>query len=94
MRAFVSTVKYVIVVTCPALSLEHGQVTYSKDKVGDRYPLDTVASFSCNSGYHRDGCEATTCPASGEWNLHPPTCNKGNKNGSIRSYLFTIYSIS
>ena len=70
--------KYFVAVTCPAISLSHGLVSYNRDQIGeDLYPLGTVASFSCDKGYHRDGCEATTCPASGEWNLHPPTCNQG-----------------
>ena len=73
------------VVTCTSLDLENGKTSYSPStKVSGRFPLNTVASFSCNGGYHREGCESTTCRisgTSGEWDQikHLPTCKKGNK---------------
>ena len=70
--------EYFIVVTCEALSLAHGKVTYLPwDKVGDRYPVDTQAIFSCDKGYWRDGCTNATCKTSGNWTQHKPVCNKG-----------------
>ena len=37
------------------------------------YPVNTVASFSCNSGY-QNGANSATCEASGNWNEEIPTC--------------------
>ena len=59
-------------------------LTVHHQKWGGGFPLNTVASFSCNDGYHREGCESTTCQikgTSGQWDQinHLPTCEKGNK---------------
>ena len=34
-------------VTCPALSLQNGEVDYNSSKVFEGYPVETVASFTC-----------------------------------------------
>ena len=67
------------VVTCEALSLEHGAVSYNQVMVGNRYPVDPVVTFTCNSGYSRDGCERTSCQTSGNLAHAKPKCNKGEK---------------
>ena len=64
--------------TCSALSLSNGKVSYDRDPLGGRYPVNTKASFSCNGGYNRDGDESRTCQSSGNWNQNTPTCNEGN----------------
>ena len=60
------------------MSLAHGSVQYEPSQmVGDRYPVDTQAIFSCNGGYNREGFERTTCQTSGNWAHDKPTCKKG-----------------
>ena len=80
-----------IVVTCQALSLDNGAVSYNKNLVGNRYPVDTVASFSCNSGYDRDGCASTACLMSGQWAHQKPTCNKGDKYHIVLYFELVIF---
>ena len=59
------------------MSLDNGAVKYNLYIRGIGYPVDAVASFSCNSGYNRDGCAQTTCLVSGEWAHKKPMCNQG-----------------
>ena len=47
--------------------------------VDGRYPLETLASFSCNEGYYLSGTEETTCQTSGKWNMDRPECNLGKE---------------
>ena len=68
-------------VTCAALSQPaNGQVAYSNATVDGGYPVDTVATFSCNSRYSRSGSSSRTCQTSGNWNQETPTCNLSNTN--------------
>ena len=62
-------------VTCDALNLANGYVSYNQSVVGERYPFYTKASFSCNEGYSRSGNGQITCQTSGSWNMDPPVCN-------------------
>ena len=65
--------------TCSVLqSPSNGRVSYNKNIVGGRYPVNTVASFTCNRGYNRNGHNSRTCESSGNWNRQTPTCNRGN----------------
>ena len=63
--------------TCSALGLSNGRVDYNTSAVNGRYPVDTSASFTCNSGYTRSGSSSSICQNSGGWNEYEPTCNKG-----------------
>ena len=66
--------------TCSVLqSPLNGDISYNKDKVGGRYPVNTKASFSCNSGYNRNGHSSRICQSAGNWNHQTPTCNPGNE---------------
>ena len=70
----------IIAVTCVGVSLSNGAVNYNSSHVSvARYPVNTVATFSCNRGYSRSGAGSRTCQTSGEWNQHTPTCNQGNE---------------
>ena len=71
-------IKYFPAVTCSALRLSNGRVSYNKSPVGGSYPLDTMASFSCNGGYSRSGSSSRTCQTSGSWSSQTPRCNKSN----------------
>ena len=45
----------------------------------ERYPYKTVASFSCNSGYSREGNDKMAClnlNFENDWTGQPPTCKK------------------
>ena len=49
-----------------------------QSEVGEGYPLETVASFSCNEGYNLSGPDDVTCELPGEWNRdQDPQCNLG-----------------
>ena len=68
-------------VTCNALSApSNGGRTYNRNSVGGKYPVDTVVTFTCNSGYSRSGSSTRKCQTSGNWNSNSPTCNKSNNN--------------
>ena len=56
------------------MSLVNGLVKYSKSAEIGRYLVNTVAAFSCNSGYQLNGTNSATCQASGNWNEQTPTC--------------------
>ena len=64
-------------VLCPGLSLSHGSISYSTS--GSSYGLDTVATFTCNSGYSRSGSSSRICNNQGHWTKSNPTCNRGNE---------------
>ena len=66
-------------VTCGALSIPNGIVTYSNGPVNGAYPVNVVASFRCNSGYSRHGLSSRTCLNTGQWNQHTPSCNQSNE---------------
>ena len=69
----------VTVVTCAPVSLNNGGVSYNKSPVKNvRYPFNTQASFTCNSGYRLDGSSSSTCHGQGSWNKGVPTCIKSN----------------
>ena len=55
----------ITVVTCTQLSLDNGGVTYNESMVmTDEYPVDTLASFSCERGYNLNGSDTSTCQTS------------------------------
>ena len=85
-RSCYLTENNLFLVTCPTLSSpSHGGVSYSESPVGGRYPFATVATFSCNSGYNRQGSSTRTCGTSKTWTSQSPTCKRGNRYMS--SYL-------
>ena len=60
---------YLIIGTCPSQpGLTNGQVQYSRDAVGGRYPWGTLSTFSCNSGYALSGSSKGSCTSNGRWN--------------------------
>ena len=52
--------------------------------MGGKYPVGTVASFSCNDGFRRVGSSLRKCQTSGNWNQQTPTCSQSKK------YIFTL----
>ena len=74
---FLNVLMYSPVVVCnESLNLSHGDVSYDNNAVNGRYPVDTKASFSCDSGYTRYGSTSRICHTSGNWNNKTPTCRK------------------
>ena len=70
--------------TCAQLNLDNGGVTYNESMVmTDEYPVDTLASFSCDRGYNLNGSATSTCQTSGEWDQDTPTCEQGNEMGRL-----------
>ena len=78
-RQFLHKCKYFFlnVVTCVVLSLQNGQISYNDSQATNgEYPVDTVASFSCNYGHSRSGSNSRTCQIQGDWDQETPTCNQ------------------
>ena len=72
-------------VTCSDITVANGEVTYDVLRLNGSYPVNTVATFSCDSGFSLSGSISSTCQTSTAWifgNLEPqiPTCNLGNEN--------------
>ena len=65
------------VASCPALSLENGEVEYDPYPVSGEYPTGTFAVFRCNAEYMRSGRLVSICQDSGSWNPEIPTCVEG-----------------
>ena len=76
----------IFLVTCPAPSLQNGELHYDSSQVFEGYPVETVASFTCHDGFILSGSNSTTCQTSGDWNLETPVCNQSNENGTIYLY--------
>ena len=69
--------------TCEALSLVNGQIDYSDSALtAGEYPVDTVASFTCDFRYYLSGAGSITCQTSGKWNAESPMC-KSNKSYAL-----------
>ena len=65
---------YFTVVTCSALNLSHGEVTYNQLSIDGRYPANSTAYFSCDSMYFPIGPESSTCDFFGNWSNQTLTC--------------------
>ena len=61
-------------VTCAPLSLTNGGVTYTTSAQDGKYVVDTVASFSCDSGFSLNGTNSAMCQESGNWNEKTSRC--------------------
>ena len=70
---------YNTAMTCEAIGhLGNGTISYNKQPLTNgQYPVNTSASFTCNTGYAISGDMNITCQASGHWNHSPPTCVYG-----------------
>ena len=79
------------VVTCAALSLPNGQISYNKPVVSNgRYPVDTTFSFTYNHGYRRTGSASRSCQTSGNWTQQSSTCIQSKRMNKI--LFFIIYN--
>ena len=75
--------------SCAALNiLENGRVTYTESPMPDgRYPVATMATFTCNHGYILDGSHSRTCQPSLEWSQQTPICNQGSEENNLTIYI-------
>ena len=74
-------ISYIIsfVVTCVALSNpDHGKVSFNRSPVNGRYPMNTIASYSCNYGY-KEIKNTRYCHPSTNWFGDIPTCGLSNE---------------
>ena len=70
--------------TCETLNLENGNVSYNESVIPNKgYPVGTMASFTCNSGYCPSGLELSICQNFGHWCWGPPVCKQCKKIMSI-----------
>ena len=77
-------------VTCESLILENGQIDYNQSvTTNGTYLIDTMANFSCTSGFSLSGSNSATCQASGSWNQQTPQCRegKGERSNYFYSYI-------
>ena len=71
-------------VSCRFLRLQNGEVSYNNvSSLDESFPVNTTASFSCNSHYRRDGPSSVTCQTSGNWTEETPTCTASNGNDNL-----------
>ena len=72
---------FLSVIQCEQLSAPaNGRVTQPSS-----FGLNSVTSFTCNSGYRLMGSEQRTCQAAGTWDGSPTTCNR-----KAQRYLFAF----
>ncbi len=60
--------------TCPDLTVPaNGMISYNMGTASLR-PVDTVATYTCNTGYTLNGGGTRTCGSDGVWSRSAPTC--------------------
>ena len=78
------------------MDISHGDVHPSKEILDtNKYPYNTVISFSCDSGYNLNDTRSITCLASGKWDGSIPRCNQGNKHDicDLKKYATTVHNL-
>ena len=80
-----------LAVTCASLSLENGEIEYNASLLNGRYPVYTMASFSCNQFYNRTGSSSTICQIYGNWSQQTPTCSASNEQ-IIQDFYFLYFA--
>ena len=64
------------IVICPdLLSLTNGTISYSDGSTNSR-PVDTLATYTCGTGYTLNGGNTRTCGSDGVWSGSAPTCQR------------------
>ena len=55
------------------MDLVNGSIAYDMETIDDR-PVDTVATYTCNTGYTLIGDSTRTCGSDELWSGSDPTC--------------------
>ena len=82
-HSVISLLNDILVITCPSLSApSNGQVNYSTDATPP-HDFETVAIFTCDTGFVLNGTERVTCESggfrrNGLWSGSSPTCTGKN----------------
>ena len=75
----INILENIFVVSCPALNLTNGRVSYNKNSVDGGYPVGTEVQYSCNYGYRLSGPLKRYCQRSDDWTGPTAACNPGNQ---------------
>ena len=75
--------QYFAETTCPILHLPNSEIQYSQPKLNQKYPVGTVATFSCYQGMG-----SRTCKSDGNWNSQGETCNIGNEMYFLSLHIY------
>ena len=62
---------------CPPVNLKNGATEYHPSSLNGQYPTDTLAFFSCDDAFMRNGPLFSTCQNTGNWVPEIPTCDEG-----------------
>ena len=82
-------------------SFANGQITYNRrieyteyNGLFDfRYPMDTVATFTCSEGYELVGSSTRTCNPSGDWSSSTPRCREKGDHKYQNSFMWIVIKI-
>ena len=78
---------------CDGLLLPNGEVNYDPESINGEYPVGTIASFTCDSGYNLNGSTSRTCQPSGNWTQRTPDCEQSkNILHLYKEFLIYIHS--
>ena len=74
------------------MEIENGEVDYNTHILTSalRYPVNTVVSFSCDTGYYQEGASSAICQNSGNWSQQAPMC-LGNENEPLSFMSVTFF---
>ena len=73
------TPRYFHVATCGPRSISDGEISYDRDSVNGRYPVNTTVTFMCNPGFSLSGESSSICQETARWNTLDPTCDPGEE---------------
>ncbi len=82
-NVYVECVPVPIVITCSDLILlTNGDIVYTAGSPNSR-PVDTVAIYTCVTGYTLNGGSTRTCGSDGVWSGLAPVCQLRKWNGLV-----------
>ena len=74
---------YYTVVDCGALTdPDNGQVSATTTT------YDSIADYTCNTGYNLVGVNERICTAAGTWTDGEPTCQSEDHENSLGNYIY------
>ncbi len=73
-NVYVECVPVPIVICSDLPSLTNGDVDYGGAGSMDNRPVDTVATFTCVTGYTLNEVTTRTCGSDGMWSRSTPSC--------------------